>query len=112
MEFDRRLSRVMEERIKANRLQLTGQSKLLESLSFKRVLDRGFTIVRKRSGTLVVNASNAATGDALAISFRDGDVDVTVDSSDTVKKEERQTKRKSSANSRKKTNKGGQGSLF
>jgi len=111
-EFDRRLSRVMEDSIKANRLQLIGHSKLLESLSFERILDRGFTIVKKRSGTLVVNAADAKPGDALAISFRDGDVGATVNSDDTMTKVERQLNRKPPTSYRKKTKTGGQGSLF
>ena len=110
--FDRRLSRVIDDRIKTNKLQLTGQSKLLESLSFERVLDRGFAIVKKRRQTLVVNAANTEPGDMLAISFRDGDVDVTIDGGHTVKKEERQTKQSPSVDSGKRIEKGGQGSLF
>ena len=111
-EFDRRLSRIMEDLIKANRLQLTGHSQLLESLSFKRVLDRGFTIVKNRSGTLVLNAANAEPGDMLTISFRDGEVRVTVDSGHTVSKKEKQTKRNLATASIKRNEKGGQGSLF
>ena len=110
--FDRRLSRVIDDRIKTNKLQLTGQSKLLESLSFERVLDRGFAIVKKRRQTLVVNAADAEPGDVLTISFRDGDVGVTVDSGDTVTNEERQRKRNLSTGSRKNSIKDGQGSLF
>jgi len=111
-EFDRRLSRIMEDRIKANKLQLTGQSKLLESLSFERVLDRGFAIVKKPSGILVVNAADTEQGDVLAISFRDGDVGVTVNTGNAVTKKEKQTKQNPSSGYRNSTKKGGQGSLF
>ena len=111
-EFDRRLCRVVENRIKADGLRLTGQGKLLESLSFERVLDRGFAMVRKQNGTVVIATAGAAPGDALAITFRDGDVAVTVDGADATAKQKPRAKRKSRAFTKGKAKNGGQGSLF
>ncbi len=106
VEFDGRLSRVVENRVKADRLRLTGQGKLLESLSFERVLDRGFAVVRKQNNTVVTAAASAAAGEALAIAFRDGDITVTVDGDDAT------AKLKSRAIIKGKAKNGGQGSLF
>ena len=43
---------------------------MLESLSFKRVLDRGYTVIRDASGKLVCDAAQTAAGQALEIEFR------------------------------------------
>ena len=112
VEFDRRLCRVVENRIKADGLRLMGQGKLLESLSFERVLDRGFAMVRKQNGTMVIATAGAAPGDALAITFRDGDVAVTVDGADATAKQKPPTKQISRAITKGKAKNGGQGSLF
>ncbi len=111
-EFDRRLCRVVENRIKADGLRLTGQGKLLESLSFERVLDRGFAMVRKQNSTVVTATAGVAPGDALAITFCDGDVAVTVDGADATAKQKPRAKRKSRAFTKGKAKNGGQGSLF
>lgn len=111
-EFDRRLCRVVENRIKADGLRLTGQGKLLESLSFEQVLDRGFAMVRKQNGTVVIATAGAAPGDALAITFRDGVVAVTVDGADATAKQKPRAKRKSRSFTKGKAKNGGQGSLF
>ncbi|MFP6726089.1 MAG: exodeoxyribonuclease VII large subunit, partial [Alphaproteobacteria bacterium] len=111
-EFDRRLCRIVENRIKADGLRLTGQGKLLESLSFEQVLDRGFAIVRKQNGTVVMATAGAAPGDALAITFRDGVVAVTVDGADATAKQKPRAKRKSRSFTKGKAKNGGQGSLF
>ena len=53
-----------------------------------------------------------AAGDALAITFRDGDVAVTVDGAETKAKKKPRAKRKSRAFTKGKAANGGQGSLF
>jgi exodeoxyribonuclease VII large subunit len=106
-EFDGRLTRVVETRIKESGLRLAGQGKLLDSLGFERVLDRGYAMVRHQGGAVVMAASGTTPGDALAITFRDGDVTVTVDGGDgdgSARPAPRKTKAKAKP--------GGQGSLF
>ena len=111
-EFDGRLARVVESRIKECGLRLAGQGKLLDSLGFERVLDRGYAFVRQQGGAVVMAASGTAPGDALAITFRDGDVAVTVDSDGPARPTPRRTKAKAGPKSKPKSKPGGQGSLF
>ena len=111
-EFDGRLARVVESRIKECGLRLAGQGKLLDSLGFERVLDRGYAFVRQQGGAVVMAASGTAPGDALAITFRDGDVAVTVDSDGPAQPTPRRTKANAGPKSKPKSKPGGQGSLF
>jgi exodeoxyribonuclease VII large subunit len=54
------------------RLKSAGQ--LLESLSYQRVLDRGFALVRDADGEPLLAAAATAPGQAVSIHFADGDV--------------------------------------
>lgn len=47
-------------------------AKLLESYSFRSVLERGFALVRDQDGHPVLAAANLRAGDTLAIDFSDG----------------------------------------
>ncbi|MBT5194911.1 MAG: exodeoxyribonuclease VII large subunit, partial [Rhodospirillaceae bacterium] len=107
-EFDGRLRRVVENRVKESGLRLASQAKLLESLSFERVLDRGYAMIRQADGPVVMAAAGTGPGDALAITFRDGAVAVTVDGDGPTPRPSAKTKPKSAA----KTKPGNQGSLF
>lgn len=60
--------------------QLGQQSALLESFSYQRVLQRGFTLIRDKSGHAVMNADGAKPGDQWSVLFADDQsVAVTVD---------------------------------
>jgi len=50
---------------------------LLESLSYRRVLERGYAVVRGRAGDLIATAEAARRVSMLAISFADGTVPAT-----------------------------------
>ncbi|MDE0942929.1 MAG: exodeoxyribonuclease VII large subunit [Alphaproteobacteria bacterium] len=78
-DFDGRLQRASRGRISEHRMRLLGQGKLLDSLSFERVLERGYAMVRHRDSGVVMAAASAAVGDSLDIRFHDGAVAVTVD---------------------------------
>ena len=78
-DFDRRLQRAVLGQINERRLRLSGQAQMLDSLSFERVLERGYAMVRRQAGGVVMAAAETGAGDALAIRFRDGEVAVTVD---------------------------------
>ena len=55
---------------KLQRLNATGQ--LLESLSYHSVLRRGFVLVRDADGHTVMRAADVKAGDALSLTFADG----------------------------------------
>ncbi len=54
--------------------RLTALGDLLESLSFRRVLDRGYAVVRDGDGRAVTGAAALNAGDRVAIDFADGQV--------------------------------------
>ena len=61
--------------------RIAGLDSLLESYSYKGVLERGFVLVRDASGAPVLAADALAPGDVISLSFRDdGVVGATVDS--------------------------------
>ena len=60
--------------------KLKSLDSLLESYSYKGVLERGFVLVRDAAGTPVLSALALAPGDGISLSFRDdGEVGATVD---------------------------------
>jgi exodeoxyribonuclease VII large subunit len=59
--------------------RLEGLGQLLDSLSYERVLARGFALVRDGAGLPVLAAASVRPGAALVIQFADGDVPVTAD---------------------------------
>ncbi len=54
--------------------RLGEKAKLLEALSHRSTLSRGFALVTSAKGKLVTGKGQVASGDALQISFADGDV--------------------------------------
>ncbi len=111
-ELHGRLGRAVDSAIKESTLRLAGQGKLLDSLSFERVLERGYAVVREPGGAVVMAAAGASPGDALAITFRDGDLAVTVDNTG-AKESKPAAKPKPKASGKKpKTAPDNQGSLF
>jgi len=74
--FDRLLEALVD--------RLGTQAKLLRSVSYKSVLDRGFALVRDAAGNPVLRAADAAAGTAIEIEFTDGTVGATVDGADTA----------------------------
>ncbi|MBC6441088.1 MAG: exodeoxyribonuclease VII large subunit [Rhodospirillales bacterium] len=99
----RDLARNTTGRLDASQRQLTQLGKLLESLSYRSVLQRGYAVVRS-DGAPVTRAAGVADGAALAIEFADSTVNVTVGDSPPVPK--------AAAPKRKKTATGEQRDLF
>jgi exodeoxyribonuclease VII large subunit len=94
-----RLKAAMERGIAKRAQELTGAARVLESLSHKSVLARGFALVQRKDGTLVRGAAEIADGDAVKLGFADGEKDAVIGSAETAAK--------------RKTKPGGdQGSLF
>jgi exodeoxyribonuclease VII large subunit len=69
------LARLLTER--DQRVQSLGQ--VLESVSYRRVLERGYAVVRDAKGHPVASAEGAPPGAALAVEFKDGGVRVRVE---------------------------------
>ena len=73
MDLSRRLSRTLM--LKKNQLEqkLNASTRMLDSLSFERVLDRGYAVVMDASGSLVTEAQSLSVGDAVVTRFKDGE---------------------------------------
>jgi exodeoxyribonuclease VII large subunit len=69
------LPRLLDDR--ARRVAHAGQ--LLESFSYRKVLERGFTVIRDAEGRPVSSAQAAKPGAALGVEFADGTVGVRVE---------------------------------
>lgn len=57
------------------RSAITAQSRMLESLSYKNVLKRGYAVIRDENESVISAASAVSQGQALSIQFADGQVD-------------------------------------
>jgi exodeoxyribonuclease VII large subunit len=51
--------------------RLDGVARILDSVSYRSVLDRGFTLVRSQDGTLKRRAASVASGEELILTFAD-----------------------------------------
>ena len=76
--LDVRASRALANRLVAWRRLLDGQGKLLTTLSYQSVLQRGFALVRDESGLAVRSASQVAMGARVEMEFADGRVEAEV----------------------------------
>lgn len=74
--LDGRLGHGTERRIGVAGDRLSGLAKLLESLSYHGVLERGFALVRGDDGHPVRTAADAGRSERLEIEFHDGRLDV------------------------------------
>jgi exodeoxyribonuclease VII large subunit len=107
-QLDRRRDQAV--RLLIERAKRRGQEleRLMRTLSYESVLDRGFAIVFDADGNPVKQAANVAAGDALSLRFRDGDVAVVADGGAEGESPAGPSAAKKPASSRP----GGQGSLF
>lgn len=83
MQFDgldaaARLTRSAERVIADGRSRLTATGNMLDSLSYERVLDRGYALVRDADGNPVTRAAQATPGSDIAVQFSDGNIAATV----------------------------------
>ncbi len=72
-----RLQPALGRGLKRLRDALREQTRVLDSVSYERVLARGFSLVTRADGGLVRSAGSVANGDALRLRFADGEVGVT-----------------------------------
>jgi exodeoxyribonuclease VII large subunit len=66
-----RLQPAMKRTLEAHRKHLDGAERVLESLSHKSVLARGFVMVHREDGTLVRSAKELNAGDVIDLTFAD-----------------------------------------
>jgi len=64
--------------LKSHRDRLKASGDLLESVSFQRVVDRGFTVIWDKDGNPVTSATAAEPGTDVLIEFADGKRDATI----------------------------------
>ena len=67
----RRMTASVERQRTASDARLGALAALLESLSYERVLERGFTVIRDTAGKPVARATHAVAGSAVEIQFAD-----------------------------------------
>lgn len=56
--------------------RLEHMASLLESLNYKRVLERGFALVRDAKGQVISSVAQASAAEALSITFKDGEIKI------------------------------------
>ncbi len=71
----RRLEQVQSTRLDRARRHIDALSRVLEGVSYRGALERGFALVRGADGTIHRRAASIAGGDALSLTFADGAVD-------------------------------------
>ena len=107
-----RLQPALGRRMKRLRDALREQTRVLDSVSYERVLARGFALVTNGEGGLVRSAAAVAEGDALKLRFADGEVGVTADGGSGEPKAPAATPEAPRPRIRRRTTGGDQGSLF
>ena len=69
-----RLDRAAGRQVEQHRKALESSTRLFDSLNYKRVLDRGYAVIRDADGKAVTAADAVQPGDGLDIEFRDGHI--------------------------------------
>ncbi len=72
------LARAFRQQVTAAENRLGTQAKLLDSLSYRNVLDRGFALVRDGAGQALTRAARTSPGMAVEIEFFDGALGATM----------------------------------
>jgi exodeoxyribonuclease VII large subunit len=72
--YSRRLNQIESARVTENRRHIEALGRVLEGLSYKSALDRGFALVRGEDGTIRRRTGQVVSGEALSLTFADGDV--------------------------------------
>jgi exodeoxyribonuclease VII large subunit len=71
--LDARLGRAFAHGVQTERQNLTAQTRVLDSVSYKAVLERGFALVRASDGSVRRRAGQIKSGEVLELSFADGE---------------------------------------
>ncbi|MFN7009006.1 MAG: exodeoxyribonuclease VII large subunit [Allorhizobium sp.] len=78
----RRADSAVFNELRASRSALAGHERMLQSLSYKNVLQRGYAVVRDGANRPVSRAAGLAAGSAIAIEFADGTIGAVTDGGD------------------------------
>ena len=81
------LSNSVQRFLKSQRDRLKASGDLLESLSFQRIVERGFTVIWDKSGNPITSATAAEPGKTVIIEFADGKRGATIAGADGKKDE-------------------------
>lgn len=76
--MDERLTQTKRKILHERNVTLKNLSDMLESLSFKRVLDRGYAVIRDSKGEILTSAKNLASGQGIKIQLKDGETAATI----------------------------------
>lgn len=82
-QLDGRLTGAVELRLERRRTRFGSLAKLLDTLSYKNVLARGYALVRDSAGDPIRSSKGIAPGTALGIQFGDGTIDAVASSGGT-----------------------------
>ena len=85
----RALSGAIRAALRECRARLHGAAVVLESLSYQRVLERGFALVHGPDGEPISRAGQAKPGMSIGLEFNDGAVGATVDGAPSPQKPRR-----------------------
>lgn len=81
-ELEKRMATALQRGIADDRRRLAQTGRLLETLSHRSVLARGFALVTDAKGAVVRRAEGLSAGDGLRLAFADGAVDAVVGAGD------------------------------
>ena len=68
------MARAQSARLSEARRRLDALARVLEGVSYRGALERGFALVRGEDGKVRRRADQVASGEALSLAFADGDV--------------------------------------
>ena len=92
-----RLNRAAVRLTQAPRRQLEQTARLLDGLSYERVLDRGFALVTDAKGKAVTEASGVAPGDDITVRMKGGDIGARVTGGSSPKPKKKTPKKNDDA---------------
>ncbi len=84
-EWTDRMKNAMTQNLATQQTRLHGLDRLIESLSYTRVLERGFALVRDPEGEPVTSVQETKPGMGVGIRFQDGEVGAVIDKAKTKK---------------------------
>jgi exodeoxyribonuclease VII large subunit len=73
-DYEARINRAFAHRVRRAQTSVDGCARMLESLSYRAILARGFVLVRGASGVLRRRAASVQSGERLTLTFTDGEV--------------------------------------
>jgi exodeoxyribonuclease VII large subunit len=82
-----RLDRSLQTFFAMQKLQLAGLHQQIETLSPRRTLARGYAVVRRENGAVVLSPSDVVDGEAMVLELRDGTLKARADSQLTERSE-------------------------